>query len=263
MTDRSRWVDLDGPVHYADYGGEGTPLLLIHGLAGSSLNWMAVAPSLAETHRVLAVDLLGFGQTPLAGRKATLEANRRMVDRFLRNVIGEPAILVGNSMGGLISILEAAAEPARVRGLVLVNPAVPKRVGAIGEALVQGLFVSFLAPGVAELALATRGRMVEPEVVVTRILGLAARSSRPTWSRRAGATDGGRLSGLSSRPRVRCSPPTPESASSTPRSSGFRRRHCCCTAPMTGWSRWPPPKSWLDAGPTGPSISIATLATCR
>ncbi len=172
---RSLQVDLDGPVHYADHGGEGTPLLLIHGLGGSSLNWMAVAPSLAETHRVLALDLLGFGQTPLAGRKATLEANRRMVDRFVREVIGEPAILVGNSMGGLISILESAAAPAQVRGLVLVNPAVPKPIGAIGEALVQALFISFLAPGVAELALATRGRMVEPEVVVARILGLVAR----------------------------------------------------------------------------------------
>lgn len=46
-------VDLDGPVHFLDFGGEGDPLLLVHGLGGSALNWMAVGPRLAERHRTL------------------------------------------------------------------------------------------------------------------------------------------------------------------------------------------------------------------
>jgi pimeloyl-ACP methyl ester carboxylesterase len=165
-------------VHYADYGGDGPPLLLIHGLAGSSLNWMAVAPKLAERHRVYALDLIGFGQTPLAGRRASLSSNRQLIDRFISHVVGEPATLVGNSMGGLLSIQEAASEPGRVRGLVLVDPAVPKPSGAAAmeEAFVQGLFLALIAPGVAEVAAVTRGRIVEPEVVVARVLGLVARN---------------------------------------------------------------------------------------
>jgi len=52
-------VELNGPVHYADFGGQGKPILLIHGLAGSRLNWLSVAPALAEDHRVFALDLIG------------------------------------------------------------------------------------------------------------------------------------------------------------------------------------------------------------
>jgi pimeloyl-ACP methyl ester carboxylesterase len=40
---RHRIADLDGPVHYIDFGGEGEPLLMVHGLGGSALNWMAMA----------------------------------------------------------------------------------------------------------------------------------------------------------------------------------------------------------------------------
>jgi len=72
-------VDIDGPVHYADYGGSGPPLLLIHGLAGSYLNWMSVADRLAITHRVWALDLRGFGLTPLALR---LSAHRNGVSEL-------------------------------------------------------------------------------------------------------------------------------------------------------------------------------------
>ncbi|MGI9609095.1 MAG: alpha/beta fold hydrolase, partial [Acidimicrobiia bacterium] len=67
-------IDLDGPVHYADYGGDGSPMVLVHGLGGSHLNWLHVAHRLAERHRVVAVDLAGFGLTPPAGRKATVQA---------------------------------------------------------------------------------------------------------------------------------------------------------------------------------------------
>ena len=45
---RSRTIDLDGPVHYADFGGTGPTLVLVHGLGGSHVNWMAVGPALAH-----------------------------------------------------------------------------------------------------------------------------------------------------------------------------------------------------------------------
>jgi len=68
-------TDLGGPVHWIDFGGPSgsspPPMVLVHGLGGSHLNWVQVAPALAAERRVLAVDLAGFGLTPAAGRAAT------------------------------------------------------------------------------------------------------------------------------------------------------------------------------------------------
>ncbi|MFY9588857.1 MAG: alpha/beta fold hydrolase, partial [Actinomycetota bacterium] len=81
----SRWIELDGPVHYAAWDGpsEGPTFVLVHGLGGSHANWMSVGPALAERGRVLAVDLAGFGRTPPAGRRSTIGANRRLLHRFI------------------------------------------------------------------------------------------------------------------------------------------------------------------------------------
>src|SRR5689334_11534423 len=102
-------VDLGGPVHFADFGGEGPPLVLVHGLGGSHANWLAVAGRLSARFRVLAPDLVGFGRTPLAGRSTAVQANADLVGRFIDKVIGAPAIVVGNSMGGLCGALLASS----------------------------------------------------------------------------------------------------------------------------------------------------------
>src|SRR2546430_1919938 len=128
---RSRTIDLDGPVHYADFGGTGPTLVLVHGLGGSHVNWLAVAPALARGARVLALDLAGFGRTPLGERSADVHANRVLLDRFLDAVAAAPAILIGNSMGGLLAMLEAARAPERVAGLVLVAAAASRRLAGL------------------------------------------------------------------------------------------------------------------------------------
>src|SRR5438132_975051 len=83
-------------------------MVLVHGLGGSHANWLAVGAGLAAHARVLAPDLPGFGRTPLAGRSARVRANVELLDRLLDAVDGRPAVLVGNSMGGLIAMVEAA-----------------------------------------------------------------------------------------------------------------------------------------------------------
>jgi pimeloyl-ACP methyl ester carboxylesterase len=121
---RVQSVDIDGPVMYRDYGGDGRPpMLLVHGIGGSQLNWMLAAPALTEHFHVLALDLVGFGFTPLAGRTASLTTNRRVVARFIDRVAGAPATVVGHSMGGVIAMLTAAADPAVVDRLVLLDAA--------------------------------------------------------------------------------------------------------------------------------------------
>ncbi|NNL12054.1 MAG: alpha/beta hydrolase [Acidimicrobiia bacterium] len=157
-------IDLNGPVHYADYGGDGSPLVLVHGLGGSHLNWLHVAHRLAETHRVVAVDLAGFGLTPPAGRKSTVQANQRLLDDFIGAISpDEPVGLIGNSMGGLVSILQAAAHPAAVSALILVNPALPLAdAGAVNVFTMQRLFVP-LIPGVGEAAMSRYYARATPE----------------------------------------------------------------------------------------------------
>jgi pimeloyl-ACP methyl ester carboxylesterase len=157
-------VDVDGPVHYADYGGTGPPMVLVHGLGGSHLNWLHVADGLARTHRVVAPDLAGFGLTPPAGRKSTVPANQELLHRFAARLFdGEQVVLIGNSMGGLISILQAAAHPGAVRALVLLNPALPLAdTGSVNVFTLQRLFVP-LIPGVGEAALSRYYERVSAE----------------------------------------------------------------------------------------------------
>ena len=123
----SRTVDVDGPVHVVDYGGnpDGPVLVLVHGLGGSHLNWDLLAPRLTGAGRVLALDLPGFGRSEPGERRAGVPANVAVLGRFLDQVAGEPAVLVGNSMGGMISLLVAGEKPEAVSGLVLLDPAVP------------------------------------------------------------------------------------------------------------------------------------------
>jgi pimeloyl-ACP methyl ester carboxylesterase len=165
----SKYADLDGPVHYLDGGGSGPPLVCVHGLSGSALNWLAVAPALAERHRLLALDLRGFGRTPL-GSGTRLRDNRLLIDLFLREVVGGPAIVVGNSMGGLLGVLQAAVAPETVSRLVLVDPALPWRGHRPFDLSLWTFFGSLLPPFAGEAALAWSARRLGPERIVLGVL---------------------------------------------------------------------------------------------
>ena len=130
----SATIDVDGPVHLAEWGSGPARIVLVHGLGGSHLNWMRVAPQLTRYGRVLALDLPGFGLTPVNGRLATVPAYAALLDRVIDQTCTEPVVLVGNSMGGLIALTEASLHPARVAGLVLVElgPAQPLAAAAPG-----------------------------------------------------------------------------------------------------------------------------------
>jgi pimeloyl-ACP methyl ester carboxylesterase len=169
----SRFVDLGSPVHYADFGGSGPVVVLVHGLGGSHANWLAVGPMLAGRARVLAPDLAGFGLTRAVRRSSSrIGANRELLDRFLERVVGGPAILVGNSMGGLISLLEAATVPRRVAGLILVAPALPLPHGTHSDPAVRLAFTLFLLPGLSAWLVRRRAARLGPVGQVAEVLRL-------------------------------------------------------------------------------------------
>jgi pimeloyl-ACP methyl ester carboxylesterase len=170
----SRWIELDGPVHYATWDGpaDGPTFVLVHGLGGSHVNWFSVAPALARRGRVHAIDLAGFGRTPLEDRRATIGSNRRLLHRFLEATGAAPAILVGNSMGGAISAIEAAEEQEAVAGLVLVDPALPRSLNGGADPVVAALFATYLVPGVGERFMRRRARSLGPERLVEETMRL-------------------------------------------------------------------------------------------
>ena len=117
------WVLVDGtPVNYIEMG-EGPPLLLIHGLAGSWQNWLETIPYFARTRRVLAPDLPGFGDSPLPPEKISIPGYGRLLDHFCTSLGAERGSVIGNSMGGFIAAEVAIAHPQRVDKLVLVSAA--------------------------------------------------------------------------------------------------------------------------------------------
>jgi pimeloyl-ACP methyl ester carboxylesterase len=169
----SRTLDLGGPVHYVDFGGpeEGPTVVLVHGLGGSHLNWDLFAPLLSPHARVLALDLPGFGLSEPGERRTTVHDNVRVLDRFLTEVAGTPAVLVGNSMGGMISILQTAVAPESVSGLVLLDAAVPGPRRAL-DPLVAAVFGVYAVPLLGERFLAVRRKRSTPLRTVRQMLRL-------------------------------------------------------------------------------------------
>lgn len=118
------------PMHYYCAGRRGTPLVFIHGLGGSAENWLFLLPRLSKEYLVYALDLPGFGRTPLAPEGTNIATHALYVQRFL-DALGYPrATLVGNSLGGWIATRFAVDNPERVRHLYLLNSAGLSREGA-------------------------------------------------------------------------------------------------------------------------------------
>ena len=164
---RPETVDLDGPVVYWSWEGPADrTFVLVHGLGGSHLSWVQVAPGLAGLGRVLVPDLPGFGRSPRAGRSTTLMRERHWLSRFLDATTDGPVILAGNSMGGLVALLEAAVEPDRVAGLVLTSTVFPLARGGLPHPIVLGSFAAYDVPRIGEALVRARRGAVDPESFV-------------------------------------------------------------------------------------------------
>ena len=98
-------------------------VLFVHGLSGSWQNWLENIPHFARAHRVIALDLPGFGHSPMPSWRISIDAYGRLLHRFSKVLgVGDCAV-VGNSMGGFICAEAASAEPERFEKLVLVSAA--------------------------------------------------------------------------------------------------------------------------------------------
>jgi pimeloyl-ACP methyl ester carboxylesterase len=145
--------------------GGPAPALFVHGLGGSSLNWLPLMGLLRDRVDGEAIDLPGFGHSPPPDDSDyTIDGLARVVIRYLDTTGRGRVHLFGNSLGGAVTVRVAALRPDLVRTLTLVSPAlpeVPPQRSALPTALVA-------MPGVPRLFVrATRGWSAERRVRLT------------------------------------------------------------------------------------------------
>jgi 4,5:9,10-diseco-3-hydroxy-5,9,17-trioxoandrosta-1(10),2-diene-4-oate hydrolase len=104
-------------------GDKGTPVIFVHGLGGSIENWVYNIDTLAQHHRVYAMDLVGFGRTEKTPLTHDLNVLGKFIDDFMKTQSVEKASLVGNSLGGGLVLRFAIDFPGKVEKLVLVDNA--------------------------------------------------------------------------------------------------------------------------------------------
>jgi pyruvate dehydrogenase E2 component (dihydrolipoamide acetyltransferase) len=107
-------------VRYADRGFGDSVVLLLHGFGGDLGNWMFNLDSLAEKHRVLALDLPGHGQSVKTNVDPSLSGMATFVSKFLDVLSVSTVNVVGHSMGGAIAMQLASDSPETVRSLGLI-----------------------------------------------------------------------------------------------------------------------------------------------
>ena len=112
-------------ICYSQQGDAGPAIVLVHGFGASMGHWRKNIPDWAQISRVYALDLLGFGQshkpTPGLVIDYTFETWGDLVADFCREVVGEAAFLVGNSIGCVVVMQTAVSHPDWVRGVVQLN----------------------------------------------------------------------------------------------------------------------------------------------
>jgi pimeloyl-ACP methyl ester carboxylesterase len=112
-------------ICYQTAGQVGPAVVLIHGFGASWGHWRKNIPVLAETCRVYAIDLLGFGAsdkpTPSADLSYTFETWGAQLADFCREVVGTPVFLVGNSVGCIVAMQTAVDHPDLVQSVAMIN----------------------------------------------------------------------------------------------------------------------------------------------
>ncbi len=148
MVAEEQNTEVEGlPTRYLTAGTTGPPLLLLHGVGDNAFDWRWVLPALASTHRVYAPDLPGSGGSAKPLTDYSPAFFTRFVGAFLDALGVERATVIGNSLGGLVGLRLALAEPERVTALGLVSSA------GLGREVTYALR-SMALPGYGKLAVA-------------------------------------------------------------------------------------------------------------
>ena len=106
------WQTRFSYIRAANRNYENIPLIFIHGFGASIEHWRQNLPVISQQYTVYAIDLLGFGASRKADTKYSVGVWTEQIHDFWQAFVGEPVIIVGNSIGSLISLAAAATHPA-------------------------------------------------------------------------------------------------------------------------------------------------------
>lgn len=122
-------------LHVQDHGGDGPPMILLHGLASSSANWTPLIPLLKENYRCITVDLVGFGDSPKPQWYSyTIDDHLRCIRGAIRRLhLHQPYTLLGHSLGSLLATRYAREYHDEISRLVLLSPPVYAPLGTIAS----------------------------------------------------------------------------------------------------------------------------------
>jgi len=174
MQFESKWIKVkDINTHYL-VGGDGPPLVLVHGggAAGAESDWEANLESLAQYYRIYAPDLVGYGKSDKPRLDYTTRFFNRFFDDYMSAVGLERASLLGHSLGGGVALAYALNHPDRVDKLIIVDSAgLSNELGFMGRVLVP-LFarVSRMRGDYVHASLMTGGSQREPSELFTERL---------------------------------------------------------------------------------------------
>jgi len=138
-------VSGDAELHVVDHGGAGTPVVILHGLAGSSTEFEATASAL-DGRRVLRIDARGHGRSTRHPSDVSREAHVSDVVRVIEQLVVGPVSLIGQSMGGHTAMLVAAARPDLIERMVLLEAGVGGDGSASSRAAMREFFRSWPIP---------------------------------------------------------------------------------------------------------------------
>lgn len=143
--ENATYATVDGVrVRYTDSGGTGAPVVLVHGFASSLETWTTVTPELAKSHRVIALDLKGFGWTSRPEGDYSPAAQAKLVAGLLDQRGVARAAVVGHSWGSSVVLALALAAPQRVSKVALYD-------AWVYEEQLPSFFLWARAPGVGEV----------------------------------------------------------------------------------------------------------------
>jgi haloalkane dehalogenase len=183
-----------------EYQDSDLPLILLHGFGASIPHWRKNIPVLSERHTVYALDLLGFGSSRKAFTQYEVKLWAEQVYDFWQTFIGQPIVLVGNSIGSLVALYLAANYPEIAKGLVMLAlPDVGDRQAAIPKALqplvktienllaspllIKAIFYAVCRPGMIRRGL--KCAYVQPEAVTDELVEIICTPTRDGAAARA------------------------------------------------------------------------------
>lgn len=132
-------------LHVAGDEGDGPVVVLVHGIASSSVTFQNLVPLLEPTHRVISIDILGFGRSPVPPDATyTLEEHVDALHATIASLKLRQFVLVGHSLGSLIVARYAAVHPSGITKLVLVGPPIYASPSEIGDRRVRNRVSAYL-----------------------------------------------------------------------------------------------------------------------